>query len=113
MIATIHHVALNVKDYDWYVRFFEEVFEMTVERQKGEAPKRQVWFNEGIQLDEVEDMGEMGSMYSHIGIASDDWDTVIERAVARGCTQYADKKHWFDMPDGFAIELKKPREQSQ
>ena len=62
------------------------------------------------QLDEVEDMGEMGSMYSHIGIASDDWDTVIERAVARGCTQYADKKHWFDMPDGFAIELKKPRE---
>ena len=110
MIAMIHHVALNVKDYDWYVRFFEEVFEMTVERQKGEAPKRQVWFNEGIQLNEVEDMGEMGSMYSHIGIASDDWDTVIERAVARGCTQYADKKHWFDMPDGFAIERKKPRE---
>lgn len=110
MIATIHHVALNVKDYDWYFRFFEEVFEMTVEREKGEAPKRQVWFNEGIQLNEVDDMGEMGSMYSHIGIASDDWDTVIERAVARGCKQYTDKKHWFDMPDGFAIELKKPRE---
>lgn len=110
MTAVIHHVALNVKDYDWYCRFFEEVFEMTVERERGEAPHRQIWFLEGIQLNEAKEAEEMGNMYSHIGIACDDWDTVIERAIARGCRQYETKKHWFDMPDGFAIELKKTRE---
>lgn len=109
MFAEIHHVALNVKDYDWYLKFFTEVFEMTVEREKGEIPNRQVWFNEGIQLNEVSDMGVHGGMYSHIGIASDDWDTIIERAKSFGCTQYEVKKHWFDTPEGYAIELKKPR----
>ncbi|MDO4267975.1 MAG: VOC family protein [Eubacteriales bacterium] len=110
MPGTIHHVALDVPNFDWYCRFFQEVFEMTPERKKGEAPRRQIWFAEGIQLNEVATQGEHGGMYSHLGIASDDWDTVIARARAMGCRQYEEKKHWFDTPDGYAIELKKPRE---
>lgn len=111
MFAALHHIALDVTDFDWYCRFFQEVFEMTVERERGEAPHRQIWFQEGIQLNETADTGVHGNMYSHIGICAEDWDTILQRAISFGCRQYPDKKHWFDMPDGYAIELKKPKSQ--
>ena len=30
MGAILEHMALRVKDLDWYIRFFEEVFDMPI-----------------------------------------------------------------------------------
>lgn len=42
MRSNIHHASISVRDFDWYVDFFSTVFEMTVERIRGEKPSRQL-----------------------------------------------------------------------
>ena len=105
----LHHVAISVTNYEWYIRFFKEVFDMHSYREKGEAPNRSIWFTEGIQLDELAP-GKEADMYesypSHLGFQTDNLEDILTKAYAFGCTQYLDKHHWFVLPDGLKIEIK-------
>lgn len=107
MKARIHHAALNVVDFDWYRGFFETVFCMQANRFQGEAPHRQLWFPEGIQLNEVTEEGTLGDVCDHISLGVDDVPTeAAAEAIAHGCAPLPGKAHWFLLPNGVRVELK-------
>ena len=60
MASYLEHMALRVKDLDWHIRFFEDVFDMPVRMELGEAPNRKVWLHAGIQLNEAVDYDGCG-----------------------------------------------------
>ena len=118
MKAMLDHVALNVRDFEWYLNFFEEVFGMKEVKRQGDMPYRKFWLDGGIQLCECQvDTGSAGPM-DHICFVSDDVDAVIEAAKARGCITVPEaakargcitvpyKPTWFILPNGVVIEMK-------
>lgn len=106
MKTQLNHTALNVKDFDWYLNFFLEVFEMEIQRELGEAPERKVWLKQGIQLNEVSAEGEMGQIYDHLGFVVEDVPALKALAVRHGCACLPGKDHWFILPNGVRVELK-------
>lgn len=106
MKSHIHHAALNVTEFDWYVDFFLSVFGMTVQRTAGEKPARKVWFHEGIQLNECETSSVCGNACDHISLAVEDIPRTIEAAKKSGCSTLSDGPHWFALPNGVRVELK-------
>ena len=111
MQSRIHHAAINVSDFDWYVRFFQDVFSMTVSKQRGEAPNRQLWFAQGIQLNETasaEETKDFRSILDHISIGVDiDPVEAAAEAIAAGCSKCEGQgPHWFLLPNGYPVELK-------
>lgn len=106
MKSRIHHTALNVTAFDWYVDFFQKVFGMTVERAVGKAPERKIWFCEGIQLIESKSASDCGSVYDHLSLAVDDIPGAVGMAVNFGCSTLPKGAHWFKLPNGVEVELK-------
>jgi len=107
MTAIVNHVALGVADYDWYVTFFQEVFGMEKERSRGEKPQRQIWFKQGIQLNEVATTYQgKNNLYDHIGFKVDDLEAFRQKALAKGCTELPNKKNWFVLPNQVLVEMK-------
>lgn len=109
-VLQLHHVSIMVDDLDWYVNFFGNVYGMTVIRTKGEAPKRNVWFAEGVQLRETTELPKDIGLYDHLSFAAEDIPTVVATALAQGCTAVEGKgAHWFRLPNGALVEMKPPR----
>lgn len=109
MKAQISHVAINVKDFEWHVRFFQDVFGMTIARMDGDRPDRKVWFEQGIQVNETEDasLEQAPGCADHIGIHTDDVEAVLRKSREYGCTSVPGKgEHWFQLPNGVKFELK-------
>ena len=110
MKIRIHHVAVKVNNLEWYVDFFQNVLGMTIEKTKGEKPSRQLWFYEGIQLVETEELETLQnpSLYDHISLGVDeDPKDVAKIAIAHGCNSMEGKgAHWFALPNRVPIELK-------
>ena len=109
MISKIHHAALCVRDFDWYVDFFGRVFQMTVQRTSGEAPRRMLWFEQGIQINEMADGAEQpGNICDHISLGTDiDPEEAAALAIENGCRRAEGKgAHWFELPCGVRIEMK-------
>lgn len=106
MKTQLNHTALNVKDFDWYLKFFQDVFCMEIQRTRGEAPNRQVWMKQGIQLNEVSEDSIPGKLYDHLGFVVEDVKALKELAVLHGCSPLEGKDHWFVLPNGVKVELK-------
>lgn len=106
MACRIHHAALSVSDFDWHVAFFTQVFGMEAERADGEAPKRRIWFRQGIQLNEKPGDKILGDAYDHISIGVEDVPATVAAACAMGCTPLPNGAHWFALPSGVRVELK-------
>ena len=107
MSCQLHHVAVNTRDFEGTVRFFQELFHMEVTEERGQAPNRKLWFREGIQVNECAAEPSDGSRYDHIGIRVDNWEQLRERAAEMGCTPVPGKPHWFVTPEKLVIELMK------
>lgn len=111
MKARIHHAALLTADFEWYVNFFQEVFHMTVVRTAGEAPNRQLWFAEGIQINELARDAEVfpeNCACDHISLGVDlDPVAAAKLAIQYGCRKAEGKgDHWFVLPNGVMMEMK-------
>lgn len=106
MKIQLNHVALSVKDLEWHVHFFHKVLGMSIKKSAGERPTRKVWFNEGIQLNEVTEMREDVGVYNHLGIETNDVRQTLERVYLNGCTESSQGEQWFCLPSGIVIELK-------
>jgi len=102
----LEHVAIPVRDIDWHIRFFGEVLGMTLRQIEGPADKPlQVWTIGGIQL--VSDpffKGPEGRLL-HLGIMTNDLETAIGRAEARGAKATEKGPNWLILPDGLYLEL--------
>lgn len=106
MKAKIHHMAILVNEFDTYVKLFQDIFGMEIERIQGEKPGRKLWFREGIQLNESPERITLGNRYDHIGLLTDNTDEILKKAMANGCKPLPQGRHWFARPNGVQIELK-------
>ena len=110
MKSGIHHAAIAVREFDWYVTFFEKVFDMTVERTTGETPNRQLWVAQGIPVNECSEPRPESDQPAcdHISIGVDiDPVEAAEKAVENGCRHVEGKgAHWFALPNGVLLEMK-------
>lgn len=106
MKAILDHAALNVRDIEWYINFFEEVFGMEEQKRQGNMPYRKVWLDGGIQLCECQVETSSAGPFDHICFVTEDIDSVVKAAKARGCIQVPFKPTWIILPNGIVIELK-------
>lgn len=106
MAAYLEHVGYRVKDLNWYLTFFEEVYGMGVEKQKVHPTGlREVWLVGGLQL--VEDPAFEGEDYGrahHVCLLVDDLEGIRAAALAHGCKELP-QHHWVELPDGQKIEM--------
>lgn len=105
MPAKLHHAAVNAVNFEQTVRFFQEVFQMDIDRTAGISPQRKLWFQQGIQVNEVSSINSSAGLWDHIGIQVPDKTEVLTKAFAFGCTPFPGKTDWFFTPDGLLIEL--------
>ena len=105
MAGRLHHMAINSANFEQTVRFFQEVFQMEVSRTRGDAPSRQLWFQQGIQINEVSEIAPAEGVWDHVGIEVSDKVDILNKISSYGCTVLPNKPHWFRTPDGFVIEL--------
>lgn len=104
-MAKIDHAAIRTASYENAQKFFEDVFEMHMWREIGEKPGRKCWYEEGIQLCEMEEINTEGENgYDHISIAVDSVEETMEKIKAYPVKEIND--HWFSLPNGTKIELK-------
>lgn len=104
-MCKLDHVAISVVEFEQYKKFFEQLG-MTVERETGEAPTRQLWFCEGIQLKEVSSV-ENGTHIDHIALGTGDIEKTVSIALANGCKEDPRGSNWFVLSNGTVIELMK------
>ena len=105
MASYLDHVGYRVADLDWYISFFEAVFEMGVEKQRTNPDgTREVWLEGGLQLCEAPDFPGTDGRAHHLCLITDDVEAAREKALARGCTELP-KHHWVKLPDGLQIEM--------
>ena len=104
-MLTLHHVAIATKEFEKYVELFEKMG-MSVRRTMGEKPKRQLWFHEGIQINELPETAAEDRI-DHIALGTDEFEGTMGKAFANGCTPVEQKDHWFNLPDGIKVEIMK------
>lgn len=105
MSAYIHHAAYFTAELDWYVRFFDHAFGMTVEKSRtGSGGLREVWLAGGIQLVEVPSDTPANGKAAHLCLLVEDLENAREKALAMGCLPMS-KRHWVQLPDGLCLEL--------
>ena len=97
----LHHAAIATKDFDKYVELFENLG-MSVQKTRGEKPQRQLWFNEGIQINEIT---EGDDAVDHIALGVDSFDETLGTALENGCSPIEHKDHWFKLPNGIKMEM--------
>lgn len=118
-MATAHvdHVAIRVRDLQWFLDFFQNTLgmEVTLTDPAGMDPAQgleginQIWVG-GIQLqraDAFEAEGPDKAQMSHFGIVLKDVEGTLEKVYAIDGIKQAEGKprNWFVLPDGPMIEL--------
>ena len=81
MATYVEHTACKVKDLDWCVKFFTEVFDMPIRLSLGEKPNRKIWLHAGIQLNEDITFDEKEGRLDHIM-------TMYMRSVLHAAAQF-------------------------
>ncbi len=107
MIAELHHIAFSVQEFDWYVDFFQTVFDMTVRKTAGEKPSRKLWFHQGIQINETTVPTENGSNYDHFSLAVDDIEEAVKLCLEKGCRKAPNGDNWVIFPNNVMLEFMK------
>ena len=102
-MSKLHHVAIKTTEFEKEKNIFEHLG-MTVERENGQIPRRQLWFREGIQLKEVEKI-QLGTNVDHVAIKTNDIEKTIKIALSNECKRDRCGNNWFVLPSGTRIEL--------
>ncbi|ACR31359.1 VOC family protein [Burkholderia glumae] len=104
--AYLEHVAVFVRDIHWHIRFFEDVFGMTMREVDGtaEAP-RQYWTLGGMQFIGMPDFAQPEGRLAHLGIMCEDLEAALAAARRYEVQPMPQGPNWLRLPDGLAIEL--------
>ncbi|OXJ26336.1 glyoxalase [Burkholderia sp. HI2714] len=104
--AYLEHVAVFVRDIHWHIRFFEEVFGMTMREVDGttEAP-RQYWTLGGMQFIHQPDFSGPEGRLAHLGIMCEDVEASLAAARRYDVQPMPQGANWLRLPDGLAIEF--------
>lgn len=103
----LDHVCLVSQNVEGSIEFFHDVFGMEVLKTTGEAPKRKVWLDGGIQINEGSKYGDGEGGVDHFAIFVPEEETpeILEKVKDYGCTVLDRPGQWFLMPDGVLVEL--------
>lgn len=104
MASYIDHVCYWVSDLDWEVRFFQEVYGMTIERTRNENGLKQVWMVGGLQFREDKNFQGGDIRNDHVCLLVDDLEGCRAKALEWGCSEMP-QHHWVKLPDGLKIEM--------
>jgi Glyoxalase/Bleomycin resistance protein/Dioxygenase superfamily. len=106
-LGYVEHAAVRVKDLQWHVDFFEQVFSMAVWKKSQPGDKlTQIWLSGGVQLVYAPDFkGAADGQLAHLGLMVNDMEKVLEKAYALGAKELPQGKNWFALPEGIAIEV--------
>jgi catechol 2,3-dioxygenase-like lactoylglutathione lyase family enzyme len=104
--AYLEHVALWVKDIHWHIRFFEDVFGMTMRELDGtrDAP-RQYWTLGGLQFIHAPEFAGPEGRLAHLGVMCEDMEAALERAKQYDVSEMPQGRNWLRLPDGLAVEF--------
>jgi len=112
MAAYLEHMAFKVRDFDWCVEFFQDVFDMPIRLSLGEKPHRKIWLHAGIQLNEDTEFDDENGRADHFSLMTDDFDAVLQKCLDHGCVQTEAGYNWLRMPNGMVIELNQGESQA-
>ena len=104
----VDHVCLLVKDLENAKRLFTEVFGMEPLKEEGQSPRRKIWLDGGIQLNETADIETEGGIdHFALDVPAEEMAGIFEKTLAYGCSQVPGVTpcQWIRMPDGQVIEL--------
>lgn len=104
-MCKLHHVAIATINLEDYKELFIKLG-MTIDREVGKAPTRQIWFYEGIQLKEVNSINS-GVNVDHIALATKDIEKTKNIALSNGCKLDSRGNNWFVLSNGTLVELMK------
>ena len=106
-LGYVEHAAVRVKDLQWHVDFFAQVFGMTVWKKSQPGDKlTQIWLTGGVQLIYSPDFkGAADGQLGHLGLMVNDMEKVLEKAHALGAKELPQGRNWFALPEGIAIEV--------
>jgi len=104
--AYLEHVAIQVRDIHWHIRFFSEVLGMTMREVEGTAESpRQYWTLGGMQFIAKPDFEGPEGRLGHLGVMCEDLEAALAAARAFGMTEMPQGRNWLRLPDGLALEL--------
>lgn len=104
--AYVEHVAIWVRDIHWHIRFFHEVFGMTMREVHGsEADPLQYWTLGGMQFIAKPDFDGPEGRLGHLGVMCEDLGAALAAARAFGVTEMPQGANWLRLPDGLAVEF--------
>ncbi len=105
-LGYLEHVAIWVRDIDWHIRFFHDVFGMTMRDVQGTAENpQQYWTLGGLQFIAKPDFAEAEGRLAHLGVMCDDLEAALTAARAFGVVELPQGRNWLRLPDGLEIEL--------
>ena len=87
MAAYVEHAAYYVNQMDWYLNFFQQVFQMQVQKQRqGADGLREVWLEGGVQLCETTAPALEDGRCAHLCLIVEDLEQAreVRRAVGLG-----------------------------
>lgn len=104
--AYVEHVAIWVKDIQWHIRFFEDVFGMTMREVDGsiDAP-RQYWTLGGLQFIHAPEHEGAEGRLAHLGLMCEELEAALAAAKRYGVSEMPQGRNWLRLPDGLAVEL--------
>ena len=105
--AYLEHIAIWVKDIHWHIRFFHDVFGMTMREVDGtEQQPSQYWTLGGMQfMSDPEFAGPEGRL-GHLGMMCEDLPAALARARGfEGVEAMSQGDNWLRLPDGLAVEF--------
>ena len=104
--AYVEHVAIWVRDIHWHIRFFHDVFGMTMREVDGPADSpKQYWTLGGMQFIASPDFAGPEGRLAHLGVMCEDLEAALAAARAFGVEEMPQGRNWLRLPDGLAVEL--------
>jgi catechol 2,3-dioxygenase-like lactoylglutathione lyase family enzyme len=106
MKAYLEHVAVWVSDIHWHIKFFHDVFGMTMREVDGDAAHpRQYWTLGGMQFIASPDFTGPEGRLAHLGVMCEDVEAAIAAAHNFQVSEMPQGRNWLRLPDGLAVEL--------
>lgn len=104
--AYLEHVAIWVKDIHWHIRFFHEVFGMTMREVQGTVEEPlQYWTLGGLQFMSKPDFNGQEGRLGHLGVMCEDLQAALVAARRFEVQEMPQGSNWLRLPDGLAVEL--------
>jgi len=104
--AYVEHVAVWVKDIHWHIRFFHEVFGMTLREVQGTVEEPvQYWNLGGMQFMSSPDFAGPEGRLGHLGVMCEDMEAALAAAWQFDVSEMPQGRNWLRLPDGLAVEF--------